>query len=212
MGFAAAASWGLVRLGAAPQRRTAVSLKSSCRINWTRLGIKEPVWSLIFNSWRLSSEERAAKTGAAFLLLPLYLPFGWILHLPAITFVITANNDGNNNKGPNWSATKTCSQTVFFIFLWSSRLFKVEISETAFNAFWDKRKWKHALQPHSHFFKCFDLSYQSAHVMSFLLLPVSPRFLIKARWLAGCPWSVRNAGSKLRHESGIQRPSSLTFF
>lgn len=72
MGFAAAASWGLVRLGAAPQRRMAASLKSSCRINWTRLGIKEPVWSLISNSWRLSTEERGAKTGAAFPLLPLF--------------------------------------------------------------------------------------------------------------------------------------------
>lgn len=70
----------------------------------------------------------------------------------------------------------------------------------------------HTPASQSFFLKCFDLSYQSASVMSAPLLPVSPRFLIKARWLDGCPWSVRKAYSKLRHKSGIQRPSSLAFF
>lgn len=205
MSFAAAARWGLAT---APQRRTATSLKSSCRIKWTHLGIKEPVWSLISNSWRLSTEERAAKKGAAFPPpLPLCLPCGWILHLPAMT---TANNDDNNNKGPNCSVTKTCPHTVFFILLWSSRPFKVEIIETTFDASWDEQKWKRVLQPQSFFFlKCFDLSFQSARVTSSPLLAVSQRLLIKARRLAGCPWSAR---SKLRHESGIQRRSSMTFF
>lgn len=66
--------------------------------------------------------------------------------------------------------------------------------------------------PQSHFLKCFDLSNQSACVTSSLLLPVSPQFLIKARLLAGCPWSARNSRSNLGNKSNIQRLNSLTLF
>lgn len=69
-----------------------------------------------------------------------------------------------------------------------------------------------AQAPQSHFLKCFDLSDQSARVISSLLLPASPRFLIKARLLAGCPWSARNSPSNPSKESNIQRLNSLTSF
>lgn len=98
---------------------------------------------------------------------------------------------------------KMCSQTPFFFI---SRLFINHVEFNQENCFGLVK----AQAPQSHFLKCFDLSNQSARDTSPLLLPVSPQFLIKARLLAGCPWSARNSCSTLINESNIQRLNSLT--
>lgn len=148
MGFVAAASWGLGRLSAAPQRSTAASLKSSCRINWTRLGINEPVWSLISNSWRLSTELFIREYGRLPSSCTVFLPFGWILNLPSLITNITAYNNSNNDNMQNYRAPKNVhSNFNFFIFFWLKQHFLWTvwslIRKTALDLLGDTLKWKH---------------------------------------------------------------------